>query len=107
AAVILRIRFCRISGHSIPLAKAFVMRTNLGKRSSTIVSSVSRTASRFPLYKTFSKSLFTSLFKAFPKPFFTALFGHFLFYEGYQKRTHREIPMVLLHPEEPEGKWEE
>jgi F420H(2)-dependent quinone reductase len=29
------------------------------------------------------------------------------FYEGYQKRTIREIPMVLLHPEEPEGKMEE
>lgn len=28
------------------------------------------------------------------------------FYEGYQKRTRREIPMVLLHPEEPEGKME-
>lgn len=29
------------------------------------------------------------------------------FFEGYQRRTVREIPMVLLHPEEPEGKAEE
>ena len=28
-------------------------------------------------------------------------------YARYAKRTHREIPMVLLHPEEPEGKGEE
>jgi hypothetical protein len=27
-------------------------------------------------------------------------------YGRYAKRTHREIPMVLLHPEEPEGKVE-
>jgi hypothetical protein len=25
----------------------------------------------------------------------------------YEKRTHRVIPMVLLHPQEPEGKAEE